>query len=147
MEIKKLNKILLTLFWATVIVTVFMVVAYETGLFVPGALIGDKVCEFAFVTGFELLTVCIVPLALRLFRFGYVARSIRQHGEKSMSRWAVVRLSMLGLPLVFNTLLYYLYLNTAFGYMAIILLLSMAFVYPSESRIESEMMSNDETKE
>ena len=46
---------------------------------------------------------------------------------------------MLCLPMVANTLLYYIYMNVAFGYMAIILLLSLCFVLPTMARCEAEM--------
>ena len=45
---------------------------------------------------------------------------------------------MLLLPLWADTLLYYLYMNTTFGYLGIILVLCLPFVYPSESRCEAE---------
>ena len=47
-------------------------------------------------------------------------------------------MSLLADPMLINTLLYYVFMNVAFGYMAIIGLLSMVFVYPSKSRCEQE---------
>jgi hypothetical protein len=38
-----------------------------------------------------------------------------------------------------NTWLYYMFMNVAFGYMAIILLLSLMFVYPSKVRCEQDV--------
>ena len=40
--------------------------------------------------------------------------------------------------MVVSTILYYLFLNVSFGYLAIILLISMVFVYPSLERCVSE---------
>ena len=40
-----------------------------------------------------------------------------------------------------NTVLYYLFMNTTFGYMAIILAICLPFVYPSEARCEAETES------
>ena len=45
--------------------------------------------------------------------------------------------------MVANTFLYYIYMNVAFGYMAIILLLSLYFVLPTMARCEVEI--NDGT--
>jgi hypothetical protein len=56
----------------------------------------------------------------------------------SMRRYGILRLLMLGVPLVANTDLYYMSMNTAYGYMAIVLLIVMPFVYPSKSRCEEE---------
>ena len=50
----------------------------------------------------------------------------------------MLRLSLLLIPMQVNTLLYYLYMNPAFGYMAIILLLCLPFVYPSMNRCLDE---------
>jgi len=49
-----------------------------------------------------------------------------------------LRLSLLALPLVANTLLYYAFLNVAFGYLGIILFLSILFVRPTRQRFEKE---------
>ena len=52
---------------------------------------------------------------------------------------------MLTVPMVVNTLLYYLFMNVAFGYLAIILALCIFFVFPSMSRCEAEVgMGGDE---
>ena len=51
----------------------------------------------------------------------------------------VLNLQLLLLPLLVNTLLYYMYANVAFGYMAIILVIVLPFVYPSMERCMSEV--------
>ena len=38
---------------------------------------------------------------------------------------------MITVPLLMNTLLYYIFMNTAFGYMALILLICLPFIYPA----------------
>jgi hypothetical protein len=50
----------------------------------------------------------------------------------------LIRLLMLLVPLWADTLLYYLYMNTTFGYLGIILALCLPFVYPSMNRCETE---------
>ena len=50
----------------------------------------------------------------------------------------MTRLIILEAPMVINTLLYYIYMNTTFGYLGIILLLCLPFVFPSLSRCEDE---------
>ena len=49
-----------------------------------------------------------------------------------------MRLLILEVPMVSNTYLYYMYMNTTFGYLAIILLLCLPFVFPSLNRCLAE---------
>ena len=51
----------------------------------------------------------------------------------------LLRLLILLVPMLVNTLLYYAYGKTTFGYMAIILCLTLPFVYPGKERCESEV--------
>ena len=89
----------------------------------------------------ELLTLCIIPMSLRLFKFGAVSR--RLVSAESLLKYGMVRMLMLCLPMLANTLLYYLYMNVAFGYMAIIVFLCLAFVLPTKTRCESEVSANN----
>jgi hypothetical protein len=50
----------------------------------------------------------------------------------------MARLIILEAPMVINTLLYYIYMNPTFGYLAIILLLCLPFVFPSYNRCVSD---------
>ena len=86
----------------------------------------------------ETITLCVIPLALRLFKFGFVAKKVKG-SRLNFMRFATVRILLLTLPLMANTALYYFYIVPAFGYMAIMLLLAMPFIYPSESRCKNEM--------
>jgi hypothetical protein len=86
----------------------------------------------------ELLTLIAVPLALRLFKFGAVRRRLYEDNEHALAIWGTIRILILGLPMVMSALLYYLFLNASFGYIAIILLISMLFIYPSMERCVSE---------
>ena len=86
----------------------------------------------------ETITLCVIPLALRLFKFGFVAKRVKV-SRHSFLCFATVRILLLTLPLMVNTVLYYFYIVPAFGYMAIMLLLAMPFIYPSESRCKNEM--------
>jgi hypothetical protein len=92
-----------------------------------------------------LLTLAAIPLGLRLFKFRKVADDLRQRGELALLKWGVLRLSMIGDLLVINTLLYYIFgFEPAFGYLAVICLLSMPFIVPTMSRCEAEV-TVDET--
>ena len=55
-----------------------------------------------------------------------------------MMKWGLIRLLIIEVPMLADTLLYYIYMNTTFGYLGIMLLLCMPFVYPSMNRCIAE---------
>jgi hypothetical protein len=55
-----------------------------------------------------------------------------------MMKWGTIRLLILQVPMLADTLLYYMYMNTTFGYLAIMLLLCLPFVFPSLNRCLAE---------
>ena len=63
--IKKTRRLLAAEMYASILVTLATVVLYETETLLPGSLSGDKNTEFITASVMELLTICLVPLALR----------------------------------------------------------------------------------
>lgn len=124
-----------------------IVVLCESGLLPEGVLkTADGSTEFAAVVVMELLTICVIPVALRLFKWKAVARRVAT--AEGLLRMGLVRLLMLCVPMLANTVLYYLYVNVAFGYLGIILFLCMAFVLPTKERCAAEMSAGaDENKQ
>lgn len=134
-----MRRLLLLEFWLPVVICLVLVVLYENECLLPGDLAGNKETEYYTAIVMELITICLIPLALRLFRFAKVRSDISAKGDNGLRVWASLRMALLTLPMMLNCWLYYQYLNTAFGYMGIIGLLSLAFVYPSRSRCEQEL--------
>lgn len=130
-------------FWASIAVCLAVVAVFETGLIAPLDVFSPQVA-FVVATVMELLTICVIPFALRFMKFGFVARRIeRAEGDEARMqechKMTVIRLTMITDLMSINTLLYYLSaLTVAYGYMAIILLISLGFVYPSLSRFLAE---------
>lgn len=127
---------------ASVVAALLIVVLFETGLIVPGVWYGNG--EAAFIVAFvmEMITVCLIPLALYMFKIGKVRNLLTKDDGKAAGRlmaWGSLRMMMLCLPMVLNTLFYYMFgLAVSFGYMAIILFLCLFMVYPSMDRCLSE---------
>lgn len=138
---KKTIEILLIELWASVIVVTAIVVLYETGIAVPASFSGGMSVDFLCVTLMEIVTICLIPLALRLFKFSAVARAIAAAPCRGLLQWGSVRMMMLCVPMVINTLLYYQFMNVALGYMGIIGMICLVFVYPSKGRCEAETNS------
>lgn len=130
--------ILKVCFWTTIVAALAVVVLFETDILLPGAWVSDKTCEYFAAVGVELYTLVALPLALRLFRFGAVRHRLVAGQEKALLPWGMFRLLLLGGMMVVSTVLYYMFLNVSFGYIAIILLIGMVFVYPSLERCVTE---------
>jgi len=141
---EKVSSILKKLFYGILAVALLIVVVFETGLLTPGSLGGDKAAEFPILTAMELLTVCLIPFSLYLFRVKSVRQNLLAAPAQSMLTWGFVRMAMLVFLLVVNVVCYYLYMNASFGYMAIIAAISMLFIYPSIGRCKEETSSNDD---
>lgn len=144
---EKVSSILKKLFYGILAVVLLIVVVFETGLLTPGSLGGDKAAEFPILTAMELLTVCLIPFSLYLFRVKSVRQNLLAAPAQSMLTWGFVRMAMLAFLLVVNVVCYYLYMNASFGYMAIIAAISMLFIYPSIGRCKEETSSNDDDNE
>lgn len=122
-------------------ITVVLVVLFETDVLPSGLMATEKQTEFLMTTLMELLTLASVYMALRLFKFDKVHQELVTRKADGLRRWGLIRLAILLLPMPLNTVLYYLFMNTTFGYMAIILAICLPFVYPSEARCEAETES------
>ena len=145
---KNVRNILLTLILSVVAMTLLVVIVFETGVACDGLLAGvDNRSEFAVVMFMELLTIGVIPRALRLFRFRKIEQQLKQHHGEALKKWGVVRLLLIGVPMLVNTLLYYIYLNTSFGYLAIILALCLPFVWPTAERCEKEAFTHQQSQE
>ncbi|WP_440427997.1 hypothetical protein [Prevotella merdae] len=139
---KHTQKLLMTTFAVFVAVSLVMAALFETDLLPTGILKDDNGSdEFWAATVMELLTLCVIPVALRLFKFGALKK--RLISAEALLKLGIIRMLMLCVPMVANILLYYLYMNVAFGYMAIIIFLCLAFVLPTKARCEQEVATNN----
>ena len=136
---KETRNQLMAFFVFAIVFALAAVVAYETGFIESGLFSERKTSEFIFVSLMELLTLGGVFLALRLFKFNKVHDDLVAKKEHALFKWGLLRLALILIPMVGNTYLYYMFMNTTFGYLAIIQLLSLPFVYPSMSRCKSEV--------
>lgn len=135
----KVKKRLQAEFVVPIVICLIIVVMGETGLFPTGILSKNVQMEFVLLASMEILTICLIPLSLRLFKFKRVHEDLVERREVALQKWGIIRLEMLSAPMVVNTLLYYLSMNAAFGYLAIILFLCMFFVVPTRDRCEAEI--------
>lgn len=107
----------------------------------PGALLGLIGCgtkEYYILMAMELTTVCTIPAALKIMKLRRVRENIRENGLPSYLRFALLRMSLIGFPLLANIFFYYCFMSVPFAYMAMIEALCLAFVYPGEGRCLNE---------
>ena len=96
------------------------------------------------LTIMELATLACVFLALKFFKFKQIHQSLITEKAPALLKYGSLRLLLLELPMLTNTLLYYMYMNTTFGYMAIILLLCLPFVFPTMNRCIDETTEDEQ---
>ena len=141
---KKISKQLTFIYVLLVAVALAIVALYEFGVLESGVLADSKQTEFVAMTVMELTSIGAAFLGLRLFKFRKIHEDLVTRKEPAMLKWGMLRLLILEVPMVVNTYLYYLYMNPTFGYLAIILLLCLPFVMPTESRCIDETTEQQE---
>lgn len=130
----KTINLLRTVLIANVGVAVVIAALYELDILPSGMLAGRPQDEFLSTISMELITIVFIPVALRLFKTKDVEKRLEEGNIKAFRKWGLVRILMITIPLVLNTLLYYSFMNTTFGYMALILLICLPFIYPASRK-------------
>ena len=130
----KTISLLRTVLIANVGVAVVIAALYELDILPSGMLTGRPQDEFLSTISMELITIVFIPVALRLFKTKDVEKRLEEGNIKAFRKWGLVRILMITVPLVLNTLLYYSFMNTTFGYMALILLICLPFIYPASRK-------------
>ena len=135
-----------------ILLPIIIVLLFETDVLMSGTAIGATQPEFVLTVIMQLLTLAQIWLALRLFKLKIVKNDLLARKEAALLKWGTLRLFLLDMPLLFNAFFYEIFLNTAFGYLALILLICQPFVYPSQARCEFEVTpdtvnDNEETND
>lgn len=128
-------------FWLLPALAVLLL--YETEICMPGVWIGTEMSEmfFFFLTATQLLTLCSIPVALKLLNWKMIRRQIAvpdRKGAQAYLRWSIVRCAILGGCLLLNLVVYYGTLEKANALCALILFFSYFFCWPSEAKRKAE---------
>ena len=119
-----------------------LVVLYETGLYQEGMIAGNAQMEYILQSVSILLTIGLIPFALRMFNLNLVKRIKElplQQALKSYQTWSLLRLALLFVPAIMALSFYYLTMNTTNLFCACMALIATLFCVPSESRIKNEL--------
>lgn len=96
--------------------------------------------EFYISTFDVILSILIIPLALKLFKFKKVHDKLNTNKSEALLYYGIIRMAILNNMLLLNTALYaILFGSPTYGYLAIIFLIAMIFIYPSRGRCYSEV--------
>ena len=123
---------------AQIALALVIIVLFETDVLPVGVKADDKQSDFVMVALMEIISLGAAFLGLRLFKFKPIHDDLVSRPETAMWKWGMSRLLILEVPMVIDTLLYYIYMNTTFGYLGIMLLLCLPFVVPTLNRCLDE---------
>lgn len=132
--------LLKSLYTASVAICVIIILLFETDILMIELSEGGESTEFYCLMMAELLTICVVPIALWMFRAKRIKKSLVADKEKALQKYGSIRIMMLAVPMIANTLLYYIFMLPSFGYLAIILFLSLFFVLPTKERCIQDVL-------
>ncbi len=135
---QKTRNILMSILWGMLAAAAVIIIVYETSLALPGTLADNKQAEFVSAVVMELVALGSIPLALWLFKWKYIASELITHKEKALLKWGALRMLMLSVPVIANLMLYYLFLNPTFAYLALIHAICLMFVWPTMDRCVAE---------
>ena len=120
------------IFWAVLALMLAAVILFETNEQLTGFLGMTEADEFKLLSVMEMLTLMSIFLMLRLFKFERIARQIEESPQRALPLWTSVRVAVMLVMIAANGLLYYGTMNTTFGYLAVIMMVSLPFVYPQK---------------
>ena len=135
---KSISKRLVVIYMSLAAIALAIILLYETDILEAGVMEEQKQSEFILTAMMELISLGAAFMGLRLFKFKTVHNDLVNRQEPAMWKWGVIRLLILEVPMVIDTLLYYIFMNTTFGYLAVMLLLCLPFVFPSVNRCLAE---------
>ena len=137
-QINYIVKKLRLLFFTFIALSVIVVITGESWWRFQGFLEDSHLAEFILQMIFTLLTLGIVYGGLRMFSLKAVEKKIYHSDISCYFKLSIIRICTMGGIMLLDTLLYYAFMWAGFGYLAIILLISMFFVWPSTARVEQE---------
>ena len=135
---KKVSKQLTAFYIAQIVIALVIIVLFETDVLPTGIKADAKQSDFVLTAMMEIISLGAAFFGLRLFKFKAIHNDLVSRKETAMWKWGMARLIILEAPMVINTLLYYIYMNTTYGYLGIMLLLCLPFVFPSAGRCLAE---------
>lgn len=138
MELKQTRHVLVALFWGLTALSVAICAAYELEWLTETFVGEEPQTLFTLQVILELGTIICVPTALYLFKWSVIANKLKGNPQ-ALRTWGCVRILLLCVPLLCDTILYEQTKTPSFGYLAVIVLLCLFFIYPSMDRCRADI--------
>ena len=131
---------LMMTFWTILTLTLLITVLLRTtDCCATLQVISNPVVEYVVDMVAVCLTIALVPLALLLM----YCQSVRRKLPEKYARWAWTRQLLLQSVCAIDAVCYGLFEKASYFYLAIISLLAMVFVSPSQKRCEAETSKSE----
>lgn len=147
MEIKSIIRRLWAEYVAVWLLAAGLFLMNGTGIVEEGALAHDGRLCYVLQTATVLLTLCLIPVSLKMFGMALEKR-VRPlplpESLRSYLRWSEIRLAMLAVVVMIGLTVYHSTLSSIGGLCALVGLLATLFCLPGEERLRSELNLNDE---
>lgn len=132
---KKITTALRCVYATQLLVAALILLVYEAGWLAPGLLAGDATTSYWMNMVGVVVTLLCILLALKLMNFKRVKAMIHAD-EQDYFVLSLVRIQLLGLPLLYNTFAYYLLsCEPTCGYLALMCVVAFFFIWPSEDKM------------
>lgn len=149
-ELKRLIRILKAEYALMWVLTVLLAALYECDILPQGLFAGDAQMEYIMQVTSILLTICLIPLSLRLFNLSltrYVSLLTLPEALKSYRRWNEIRIALLLVLALIDLSAYYWTMNTTGLLCAGMTVIASLFCIPSKQRLLNELQLSDISKQ
>ncbi len=145
-ELKHLIRILKAEYALMWVLTVLLAALYECDILPQGLFAGDAQMEYIMQVTSILLTICLIPLSLRLFNLSltrHIAALPLKNALKSYRRWSEIRIALLTVASLASLSAYYWTMDTTGLLCTGMTVIASLFCVPGKERLLSELNLSD----
>lgn len=145
-ELKRLIRILKAEYALMWVLTVLLTALYECDILPQGLFAGDAQMEYIMQVTSILLTICLIPLSLRLFNLSltrHIAALPLKNALKSYRRWSEIRIALLTVASLASLSAYYWTMDTTGLLCTGMTVIASLFCVPGKERLLSELNLSD----
>ena len=145
-ELKRLIRILKAEYALMWVLTVLLAALYECDILPQGLFAGDAQMEYIMQVISILLTICLIPLSLRLFNLSltrHIAALPLKNALKSYRRWSEIRIALLTVASLASLSAYYWTMDTTGLLCTGMTVIASLFCVPGKERLLSELNLSD----
>ena len=145
-KLKRLIRILKAEYALMWVLTVLLAALYECDILPQGLFAGDAQMEYIMQVTSILLTICLIPLSLRLFNLSltrHIAALPLKNALKSYRRWSEIRIALLTVASLASLSAYYWTMDTTGLLCTGMTVIASLFCVPGKERLLSELNLSD----